>query len=1613
MTLGRAGARTGALIATTTFCIVAAHGGTARACPGDCDGNAAVSVNELVRGVSIALGLAPVDQCPAFDLNADRLVQITELIAAVGRALDGCVASPTATPTPPADAEALMGAARVPVDAMQSASILDFGYVGAGDGHASAAGSARRSRRTLPLRGDSRAAAPAACRGAPPRVTCTTNGGVSERTVVYTNCATRTASGHEVVRNGRVVQRVASSTFCTDLTIPPQGSVTLELEDFSLTETDGARELARISATLTDAFVPSGTSCEDLRGGRETLSGSQSVACEPASEIVGCPGPGTDLAIDARELVFERAVSGPPCRLEITANGLLDIRNIAVGERLPVTFRGTKLTEVRDLAGATFRLDGAVDVDCLGSFVFGTRVGLAMEAQAKCPSQGLVQVSFDTPAVTAEAGGGAVIASPRLVQTATLEQSAQQTRTETAGYRQILYRADDGTIYQVLQNANANADLGAETFRITTLVGSTLRASGCTASASGSFDAEAVVGAQTAHDPELVVTSGLLAVNSPPCFDPRAEGGQGALCFGACDSQCRCRGANCTRFSRRNGSGITTGNDLPPARLVERLDACGHSGLQTYRFGQGGPTTRIGLCGNAPGDGFELPNGRSVVFAYQVAPGKFDAGSAGFPIDTDGVNPYSCPANTVLGTGRITHDLVPPPQVRYTADGGVEVSLNPASASVDARAASCEDVALVRCPLPIPTPDPGSVCPQADLGRLQSLVRRGSTAGGADRIAGASCGRGGYGSPDATFAYAAPRSGFYVIDTRGSDFDTVLSVRSGGCTGEELACSDDEAGGVQSRIGLELIEGQPIVIVVDGYSGAGGAFSLNVNFVGPATPTPSPTPTFGVVQGIRGPDLVVTRVTSLTTGVPGGQNVVEVTVANQGDSDAGGFETAFVYSDDRDIEDGDVRSGFTCAFSGLAAGDSATCGGQIPIPATLRPGAYHFGAVVDSAGVIDESDEANNTRRADAPIVLESDAWSAIGPEGGLVLSIAVDETTDPPTLYAGTAGGGVFKSVDRGVRWTPVNNGLGNTDVQAVLAAPRPAGSRILRLPVSLYAATAAGIYRSDNDGRSWRAINEGLPPRAFVLEIAVDPVSPDTLYAGTLGHGIFKSTDGGKTWQAINAGVTVSNIFSIAIDPGDPDRLYASYGSVDERTGAYRGGVLRSLDGGASWSEANTGLPRNVFVSVLRLDPADSSVLYAGYASNDGAGSVGGGLARSADGANRWFAASNGLPADSPVISLAIDPLSPGTLYAGTFGRGIFKSRNRGGSWEAVNTGFTAPVVHSLAIDPRVTATLYAGTDGDGVFKTTNGGGRWNVSNGGLTATVVLSVVIDPTDPNTMYAGSFGSGLFKTNSRGTRWDRVGLGLPSYIASVAVDPFFPSVLYAGTTGFGVYKSIDGGLVWGAINAGITSTDVRAIVIDPGNPSRVYAGAVDQGDIDGGVFRSENGGLSWQAVNSGLGDTRVQALAIDTARSATLYAGTEGGGIFRTENRGAGWQARNTGLTNTNVAVIAIHPGDGDVLFAGTRGGGIFRSLDRSASWQHLLSGLDVVAIAIDPGVPSIVYAGTGLGVFRSINLGESWEPYSSGLLNASIGSLAIDASGPTFVYSGTAGGVFVIQPSM
>ncbi len=306
-------------------------------------------------------------------------------------------------------------------------------------------------------------------------------------------------------------------------------------------------------------------------------------------------------------------------------------------------------------------------------------------------------------------------------------------------------------------------------------------------------------------------------------------------------------------------------------------------------------------------------------------------------------------------------------------------------------------------------------------------------------------------------------------------------------------------------------------------------------------------------------------------------------------------------------------------------------------------------------------------------------------------------------------------------------------------------------------------------------------------IYALAIDPLTPTTLYAAESLR-ILKSTDGGATWSVTSTYGTFTDQ-GLAVHPLTPTTVYVPGG--------------KTTDGGVTWNPTGPSAP----VSVVVVDPRTPTTVYAMpyvCGMDDAGWCYDTEMLKSTDGGTSW--SGTGLVA----YRLAIDPVSPTTLYAvgstnpydpALQGPGLFKSVDGGVTWSLIHEELVGP-----AIDPVTPTTVYA-ADGSGrVYKSIDGGSTWGAI--GSTGVSLKAFAIDPVNPTTLYGLGAASGVIKSTDGGATWSATGLvfGPPNYfVHPFAIDPLTPATLYAATDA-GAFKSTDGGASWHPTGQGVTET---------------------------------------------------------------------------------------------------------------------------------------------------------------------------------------------------------------
>lgn len=392
----------------------------------------------------------------------------------------------------------------------------------------------------------------------------------------------------------------------------------------------------------------------------------------------------------------------------------------------------------------------------------------------------------------------------------------------------------------------------------------------------------------------------------------------------------------------------------------------------------------------------------------------------------------------------------------------------------------------------------------------------------------------------------------------------------------------------------------------------------------------------------------------------------------------------------------------------------------------------------------------------------------------GLSPNFGVDNT-----IFATTATGGIFRSTDSGGTWVAVNTGLTGTDFGEL------AFSNDYRADKTLFAGSAiATLYKSTDGGAGWSSVGSGIASANIAgLDFSDSYATDSTMVAATQG-GVFKSTDGGSTWTKINGDLPSTSIQQFALAPGyptDPSALITIKNT----------GVYRTFSNGDWWDEQNSGLNDILKANTrtLAISPAYSVdfTAFVGGAS---------GAFRSVDGGSTWVEINTGNTfTDVSAFGISDTFSTDGTLFAGTAGGGMFKSTDRGSSWSGASVGITNGTVNSVVLSPffHNDGTVFAATNG-GIFRSTDGGATW--SGTGLTK-VVNSLAISPvfSADQIIFAATTGPGgaVYVSSDRGVSWKQLGTNLESGLpVTLMVSPNYSNDqnVFVGTSdnGLWVYK---------------------------------------------------------------------------------------------------------------------------------------------------------------------------------------------------------------------------------
>lgn len=691
-------------------------------------------------------------------------------------------------------------------------------------------------------------------------------------------------------------------------------------------------------------------------------------------------------------------------------------------------------------------------------------------------------------------------------------------------------------------------------------------------------------------------------------------------------------------------------------------------------------------------------------------------------------------------------------------------------------------------------------------------------------------------------------------------------------------------------------------------------------------------------------------------------------------------------------------------------------------------------AAVTSAGPKDQPSPAEKFKNLE---------FREIGPAtmGGRIDDFAVVEG-NPNIVYVGTASGGIWKTTNNGTTWEPMFDKEGVSTIGDLAIAPSD--------PSILWAGMGEpnnrqssswgdGVYKSLDGGRTWKKM--GLEATKHIGRIVVHPKNPEIVYVAALGHlwgpnperGVYKTRDGGMNWSLVLKIDDDTGVSDIAMDPDSPDTLYAAAYQRRRTVFGFDGGgpgsaIYKTVDGGATWKKLTKGLPYEnggdtgrIGLDIYRKDP---DIVYAEVQHEKG------GIYRSEDKGETWKKMSDTDPRPSYYSQVRIDPNNDLRIWV--LGAQMFYSEDGGKTFTTQRVRGIHGDFHALWINPADSNHMITGSDG-GIHWSDDAGKSWDFINtiaigqfyeasldnekpyhicGGLQDNASwcgpnmtptrdgiknedwmlmpggdgFYAAIDNVEPWIIYTESQDGHLSRLDTKTKQMRAImpeaKAGEPHYRfqwnSPVAISLFdHKSVYYGGNY---LFKSTDRGDSWvrlgGDLTTGVDRNKLQIFGKTPGKATLSRHDGVDDyptittlsespltasvlwvGTDDGNVQVTRDGGKTWKnvaprvpGVPNGTYVSRVVASRAEEGAALVAFDGHRGDDynvyLFATNNYGESWKAIRNGIPDSagSVHVVREHPKNSNLLFAGTEFG-LWVSWDRGVNWTALKNNLPTVPV--------------------------------------------------------------------
>jgi photosystem II stability/assembly factor-like uncharacterized protein len=662
--------------------------------------------------------------------------------------------------------------------------------------------------------------------------------------------------------------------------------------------------------------------------------------------------------------------------------------------------------------------------------------------------------------------------------------------------------------------------------------------------------------------------------------------------------------------------------------------------------------------------------------------------------------------------------------------------------------------------------------------------------------------------------------------------------------------------------------------------------------------------------------------------------------------------------------------------------------------------------------------------------------------------------------IYAGTAGGGVWKSNNGGASFTPIFDDYIQS-IGAVAVDPTDPDNTVWVGTGEIWTRNSTsigdGLYKSIDGGVNWSKI--GLENSERISAIEIHPEDGNTLYVGSMGtlwgpneeRGVYKTSDGGATWERILYVDENTGCSDLVMDPKNPDILYAAMWEYRRTAWSFSSGgnqsaLYKSTDGGANWEKIHNGFPEGQLGRIaIGVAPSNPDILYCVLESEEDKDK---GLYRSEDAGASWSHLNNdfGLVVRPFYFSrIVVDPKDPNVVVKG----GLFGSISRDGGKTFKNLGNMHADIHDIVFDIKNSDRMYVATDG-GVYRTWDGGTTMEIV-ANIPVSQFYHISVDNETPYNIYGGLQDNGSWYGPSRSPGgieardWNVVGVGDGFRVLRHRTK----RVLYSEMQGAENIWRYD---MDKNQNKSIQPLPVKGdpklrfnwnapMELSPSNPDRLYVGSqfVHVSDDMGNSWRKispdlttndpakqqqeASGGLS--VDNSGAENhCTIFTIAESPVNPDVIWAGTDDGNVQVTRDGGKTWQNTTPNIEGLPKNTWCYHieasvhgEGTAYAVFDGHTQNDmntyVYKTTDFGQNWKSIVTE-DIYGFARniqeDYEKEDLLFLGTEAGLYITINGGKNWSKFTNNMPSTAVHYIELQKQTSDIVVGTHGRGIIIID---